>query len=111
MLRRTFQSSCTYHACDHHRGSHVVTACVYSALLTEPSRNAANAFPVFGVNGKSVPPNRYDPDGSAATSELYRVRIVSQPTFKVCAFKTFVRFSWKVKSSPTSCDLERPLLS
>ena len=76
-LRKSLKSSWTYQACDHQRGSHVVTACVNSALLTEPSRNAANAFPVFGRNGKSVPPKRYVPEGSAGTSELYRVRINS----------------------------------
>src|SRR5437879_5998086 len=52
-----FQSSCTYHWCDHHRGSQLANSCVNVALDTVPSRNEANPLPVFGVKGASVPPN------------------------------------------------------
>src|SRR2546425_4553354 len=54
----TFQSSWKYSALLHHRGSQVPSALVKSARATPPNRNEANTFPVLGVNGNSVPPNR-----------------------------------------------------
>ena len=51
-----FQSSWTYHWCDHQRGSQEANSCVKVALVTVPSRKEANVFPVLGTNGACVPP-------------------------------------------------------
>ena len=65
-----FQSSCTYHWCDHQRGSHEANSCVKVALVTVPSRKDANVLPVFGTNGAFVPPKLYVPPGSAPAVAL-----------------------------------------
>ena len=68
---------CAYPAWLHQRGNHVACACWKTPCPTVPNSKLANAFPVFGVNGNSVPVIRYCPEGSVACSELYRVRISS----------------------------------
>src|SRR5881628_1675902 len=68
------QSSWKYKEWVDHLGSQFASCVLKSARTTEPSRNAAKSFPVFGVNGKSVPPKRYTPAGSEAARVLARVR-------------------------------------
>src|SRR2546430_1746439 len=45
------QSSCTYSACCHQRGSQEAKFCEKTALPTVPSRNEAKMLPVLAVNG------------------------------------------------------------
>ena len=48
------------------------------ALVTAPISNAAKSMPVFGVNGRDVPPPKlYWPEGRDAALSLYSVQIIS----------------------------------
>src|SRR6266542_7048566 len=68
-FRIGFQSFCTSNECANHRGAHQPCARVNCALATEPSRKLANVLPVFGVNGSSVPPITYRPEGKDSINE------------------------------------------
>src|SRR5437588_498911 len=81
--RLIFQSSCTYRECCHQRGRKLAKAVVKDALLTEPNRKSAKAFPVFGVKGSWVPAKLYVPEGRSGCTDSRRVRTISYPALIV----------------------------